>query len=368
MNNKDYYEILGVAKNASQEDIKKTYRKKAMKYHPDTNDGDKAKEEKFKEISEAYEILSDEQERAYYDRVGSSRKDASYYSPQHDDMSDIFSNFMGGFSMNAAEGFRWSFTDRNVSNMGSAFNRPDNVVTLRLSMANAIKGGRAKINLKRIIACDKCQGRGFNIIDETCSFCKGQGQVRRGSPNFSFSTPCTVCKGTGKKTEECDSCCGKRHSTKEESIVVKIPAGIQPSTKLKIENKGNEVYFGGKKVQGHTFVIIDYPSRENGVSIEMGDIHASVNVSFHLALDDSEITVNILGVKEIKLKLSHKHKSGHKYKVKGKGWTEGGHAFIKVFIDLPKKDISEESRQKLAKLTREVYGMHEGTFEPCDQG
>ena len=367
MSNENYYETLGIQRNASQEDIKKAYRKKAIKYHPDTNSGDKEKEEKFKQISEAYNVLSDEQEKAYYDRTGSPKKNGKQYRRhQAVNLEDLFGAMPNFANFNSGRGIK--FENGSFMNVGSQFNRPDNIITLQLSMANAIKGGKAKIHLQRLIACDECQGRGFSVCEKLCHYCNGEGHVRRGSRNISFTSPCTSCQGTGKKLEKCKSCGGKKHSTKEESIVIKIPAGLHPSTKLKIEDKGNEVYFGGKKVCGHTFVIVDYPTKENGVRIEMGDIYTAINVPFHLVLADAEIKVNILDIKEIKLKLSHRYKSGHQYRVESEGVVKSGNALIKVFIDIPEKDIGEDKRKELVNLTREIYGMHEGSFKPYNQG
>lgn len=355
---KDYYEILGVDKNATQEEIKKSYRKKAIKYHPDTNGGDKDKEEKFKEITEAYSVLSNENDRAYYDRTGRVKGDNDIWGGR----SDLFSH------NSMFSGFNFTFDNRGFRSNG-AFNKQDNTVTMRISLSNAIGGGKAKIKFERNIACSNCEGKGYVTQKSNCSSCGGKGQILSygGALRGSFSMPCPDCFGTGKNINRCSSCKGKKVYKKEETVILTIPPGIAQSSRLKLENKGNEVYYGGKKVCGHTFVLIDYPSEQDGVRYFMGDIYTSIVVPFYLVLSKKDVKVDILGIKTVNFTLDDHYKFGKEYKIKDNSNSNINNIFVKVFVDIPKNNFSEKELEKFNKLvsiSEEIYGKDEKTFRP----
>ena len=361
---KDYYQILGVEKDASQEEIKKAFRKKAMEFHPDKNQGDKEAEaeEKFKEASAAYEILSDDQERAYYDRVGSTKKETGGGRQRHSGFENI--NFNDIFGSNAGGSF--SFDSRRNPGYRPSM-QPDNRIVLNCSLKQIISGGKAKIKFDRKTSCSDCMGKGVITSEENCPGCGGNGFIQEARSNIIFRATCEKCHGYGKKSEKCGTCNGEGHTSSVEQVLLTVPAGIPPMTSLKLEGKGNTVHFGTNNqcVIGDTYIVINYQNKEDGVVINAGNIYTSVTVPFDLVLDNSEINVDILGKKKVKFNLDHKKRSGHNYVVKGSGSTDKNDAIIKVFIDLPQKEISEDKRKDLIKLMRETYGKPDTTFKPA---
>jgi len=178
---------------------------------------------------------------------------------------------------------------------------------------------------------------------------------------------CPKCSGSGKSLTQCTQCKGRAFYTKQERVLVQIPPGISPLTSLRLSGKGNEVYqFGNERKAGNTFVVIDYPVTQNGVRLDSGNIYASVHIPFNAILAEETITVDILGCKDIQLKLDSNKKSGHQYKVKSAGITKKQHAFIQVFIDSAENKLSDEDRQKLIKVMVEVYGMPNTRYGTTD--
>lgn len=344
----DYYELLGITKESDEETIKKAYRKKALQYHPDKNPGDKKAEDMFKKISEAYEILSDPNKKQQYDNGGDLN---SFFS----NSQDIFANFFGN------RGFNFSFND-------SAFQSPaipaDTKVMYRASLQEIISGSQIEIHLKRIKSCDKCFGHGRKNTNEKCSVCNGQKTKTVVIGNMMMSATCDACSGTGKKTEVCVHCKGAGGTMVMENISLTVPYGINPLTTLRLQGKGNETYINGQKTVGDAYIVIDYPLTYKGVTLQNGDIYASIKVPFTSALNEDEITVDILGCKNINFRLDSSYLSGHFYKIEHAGIKQHNNAHIKVFIDFPKNKISEENRQKLIKITREIYGESNNKFKP----
>jgi len=344
-NGKDYYKILGVEKNADEESIKKAYRNLAHKYHPDKNPNNKEAEEKFKEISEAYSTLSDSDAKQIYDNGGMR---AAHFDP--------FSSFTT--ASNIFGNMRFTVDNSFAVN-------PDNRIAYRIGMENIIKGGKAQIDFTRFIACDKCFGKGRINSKDKCRTCNGLGNVFFSvQNNVVFNTTCSECKGTGKKTDPCEKCGSTGFKKINEKLSVDIPAGLNPMSALRIKGKGNEVYYGGGKTVGDTYIIIDYPQNYKGITLRDGNIYASINATIDSVLAEEKIKVNILGCKEVEFKLDSSKNSGYLYKIEKQGITDDKHAFIKVFIDIPKNKISEEDKEKLVKLMRDVYGKPTTKYEP----
>jgi len=339
----DYYSALGLKRDADDGAIKKAYRKMAMKYHPDKNEGNKESEEKFKQVSEAYEILSDPQKKAFYDRNGfyeSGNKRQSHNNFRGN--ADIFSSFFGGNRQNQRR-------NRNMS--------PDNKFIYTTSLRDAIMGGKPSIDIKRHVACEECKGQGSFKTDEVCKACNGAGSSRQQMGNMLFETACGQCLGSGKHMEVCKKCNGESYTLENLKIELTIPAGIRPLTALKVKGQGNVIYVEDNKYIGDAYVVIDYPTSHDGVELDhMGNIHVSINVPFNTIMSDKKITVNILGCKTVKFKLNPDTKTGQRYRIKGHGARENTSVFIKVFVDVPEKHIDDEMRKSIVKSLEKAYG------------
>lgn len=369
--NKDYYAILEVEKTASPDDIKKSYRKLAMKYHPDKNHSKDA-ESKFKEINEAYEVLSDEKKRAYYDQYGVADNNRSGgFNSNFRDPREAFSHFSRFFGEDdeVSQMFfnmRSDLSSRNIRIRQRTIN-PDLRVICNIPLKDAIRGADIVVEVSRALACDSCQTTGFDTSKEpeTCPNCKGQGmRVGQVQGNIIIQQSCGNCGGSGRKLHACTKCNGNGYSESKETISVKIPKGLPPMTSLRLKNKGNITYQGNYKIEGSLFVVVDYPSEEDGIAMKDGELYATVRVPFNLMIAGDKIKVNFLNIKKIVFNLDSSKPSGYQYAIKDGGVESGKSAYIKVFADFPQNKISEDDRQKLIKVMREIYGDTPTTFKP----
>lgn len=251
---RDYYEVLEVTKTATVEEIKKAYRKKAVQYHPDKNPGDKAAEDKFKEAAEAYEVLSDEQKRAKYDRYGHEAPGGFGGFEGFSDPFDIFSQFagFGGFGGFGGGGQRGGRTNR-----GS-----DLRVKVKLSLKDIASGVEKKIKVNKFVSCSHCRGTGADggTAYETCSTCKGSGVTTRVVNTIlgqmQTQSTCTTCNGEGKIiTRKCSHCAGEGITREEEVISINIPAGVAEGMQLSMSGKGNAARHGG--VNGDLLIVVE---------------------------------------------------------------------------------------------------------------
>ena len=378
MAKKDYYNILGVKKDASADEIKKSYRKLARKYHPDVNPGDKAAEDKFKDLQEAYDVLSDEKKRKVFDRFG-------YYADNLDpDMPFGAGAGAGGAGASPGfdfSGFSWepssgsggssSFRDIFADLFGgggggtSARREPepprplpkrgrDIEMPLALSFEEAFRGLTTNITVNRSEQCSRCQGAGDTggpVVQ--CPTCNGTGQVMRAGGRLQFSAPCPDCEGTGRRREPCSQCHGKGTTPKTEQVKVKIPAGVDTGSRVRIPKKGH----GGR------------------LGAEPGDLYIITNVGKHRFLerkgDNVYITVPItvseaaLGAKievptvegKAQLKIPPGTESGQKFRLRERGFPSlrnpslRGDQFVEVKITLPKV-ISEETKELLREFEK----------------
>lgn len=355
---KDYYAILEVKKEANQEEIKTAYRGKALKYHPDRNKNSKESEEKFKEINEAYEVLSDEQKRSNYDQFGTADMGSGRFSSSFgdDQLFNMFARMQGNmFDGGGRNGIR----QRTIN--------PDIRAQATISLKDAIKGTEIVIEVSRAIACDTCHTTGYDTSKtaEQCTTCNGRGmRMGKMGGNVIFQQTCNACGGTGQNLKPCTNCSGNGYSSIKETISVKIPKGVLPMTLLKLKNKGNVTYQGNHKIEGSFFVVIDYPTEEDGIALRNGDLYATVKIPFNLMLSGEKIKINFFNSKKVALSLEPDKPSGYQYVIKDGGIENGKSAYIKVFADFPQNKISEEERQKLIKIMREIYGESTTTFQP----
>jgi molecular chaperone DnaJ len=367
-NKRDYYEVLGVNKNSSQDEIKKAYRKVAMQYHPDRNPGDKSAEDKFKEAAEAYEILNDPDKKAQYDRFGHNafgqgRGGAGGFSGGGMNMDDIFSQFGDIFG---DEGFGSFFGNRSGGGRKSGGNRGSNLrVKLKLNFEEMAKGASKTIKIKKYVKCSSCSGSGAkdkNSI-QTCGSCNGSGQVRRVQNTFlgqmQTVTTCPTCSGEGTTiASKCTSCKGEGRVYGEETVNIDIPAGVQEGMQLSVGGKGNIGERGGSF--GDLIVQIEeepHPQlQRDGLNVVF-DLH----ISFPDAVFGTHTEVPTIDGKA-KIKIPAGTQSGKIFRLKGKGFPhvnsyEKGDQLIHVNIWTP-QHVSDEEKTMLEKMNQST------NFEP----
>lgn len=241
MNKRDYYDVLGVDRRASQEEIKKTYRKLALKYHPDRNPGDKEAEEKFKEAAEAYEVLRDSEKRNIYDQFGHEGLQGTGFTG-FGGFDDIFSAFGDIFEDFFGFGTRRS-GQRTTTRPGA-----DLLYDMRISFAEAVFGTEQEIEIPTSETCEPCgaTGRKPGTDEQVCPMCQGQGQILQSQGFFRISTTCNRCGGQGRIiTNPCQSCNGSGRQKVNKKVLVKVPAGVDTGTRLRIPNRGESGYRGG---------------------------------------------------------------------------------------------------------------------------
>lgn len=361
MAKRDYYEILGVEKNASIQEIKKAYRKLALKYHPDKNPDDKAAEEKFKEAAEAYEVLSNEEKKAKYDRFGHAGMggSAGFGGGGGMNMEDIFSQFgdifgggAGGFS--GFGGFGGGGASR-----GRRANRGSNIrVKVNMSLKDIVNGVEKKIKVNKYVSCNTCSGSGAEGGSSgytTCNTCKGAGQVNRITNTFlgqmQTATACPTCGGDGKIiTDKCDTCHGDGIVKSDETIEIKIPAGVEGGMQLSVGGKGNMGARNG--VPGDLIVLIEeeeHPElKRDGLNI-LYDLY----ISFADAILGTEITVPTVNGKA-KIKIEPGTQGGKVLRLRNKGIPEvngyrTGDQLVNVNVWTP-QNLTKEEKQAVEKL------------------
>lgn len=350
MANKDYYAALGLEKGASDEEIKKAFRKLAIKYHPDKNQGNKEAENKFKEINEAYQVLSDPDKKAKYDMYGTVDFDGSGFGSggfggfDFSDMGgfgDIFDSFFGG---GGGGGRR-----KNGPQRGS-----DLEYTINLSFEEAVFGVEKEISVDRSEACEVCKGTGAKAgtSKKTCPTCNGQGQVRvqRQTPLGSFvsTSTCNTCGGTGTIIEEpCTSCHGRGHVRKTRKIKVNIPAGVDTGNVMPLRGQGNHGTNDGPP--GDLYIRINVAPSKKFVR-KGNDIYIDTHISMGKAALGTEITVATVDG-DVKYTIPSGTQSGTLFRLKGKGVPRvnssgRGDQYVKVIVDIP-KSLNEKQKEAL---------------------
>ena len=291
---RDYYEVLGVDRNANESDLKASYRKLALKYHPDRNPGDKEAEEKFKEASEAYEVLRDPQKRNIYDQFGHQGLEGSGFSG-FSGFDDIFSSFGGIFE--EFFGFSSGRRSRSRTQRGA-----DLRYDLTLSFMEAAFGTETKINLEKMETCPSCEGTKCEpgTQPDTCWQCNGTGQVSRNQGFFTVRTTCYQCNGSGQTIPHpCKNCTGNGQIRVSKKVTVKIPAGVDNGSRLRLTGEGEAGAYGGRPGDLYVFIHVeshDFFERDNT------DIICQVNISFvQAALGDTIAIPTLNGNKQLKI-------------------------------------------------------------------
>jgi molecular chaperone DnaJ len=366
MSKRDYYETLGVNQDATEKEVKKAYKKLAMKYHPDRTQGDKSKEETFKEVKEAYEILNDDQKRAAYDQYGH----AAFEQGGHgggggqgggfgQDFGDIFGDIFGG-----GGGGR----GRQRQQRGS-----DLRYNVELSLEDAVKGKSLEIKVPTYVSCDPCDGSGAKpgTSAKTCSTCHGHGQVQMRQGLFAVQQTCPTCSGKGKViSDKCTSCRGQGRVEKTKTLSVKIPAGVDTGDRIRLSGEGEAGEHGAGA--GDLYVQVNVRDHEIFVRDE-NHLYCEVPISFVTAALGGDIEVPTLGGK-VKLKVPKETQTGKMFRLRGKGVksvrsSTTGDLMCKVVIETPvnlsgdQADLLRQLEEKMASSSKKHSPKESGFFD-----
>jgi molecular chaperone DnaJ len=349
----DYYEVLGVSRDASDQELKSAYRKLAMKYHPDRNPGDHAAEEKFKEASEAYQVLSDADKRAAYDRYGHAGVSGaggpggfSGFSGSVD-LGDIFGDIFGEM-FNMGGGQQRQSRQRRGDDL-----RYD----LSIDFEDAIFGTEKEVRIRRHEVCTSCKGTGSasGRGPSTCPQCQGRGQIRYQQGFFSVARPCSACGGAGAiVTDPCPSCRGETRVTKEFKLNVKVPSGVEEGTRIRYAGEGDAGRSGGPS--GDLYIVLsvrphDFFERSGN------DLHCVIPISFPQAALGAEIEVDGIDGK-VALRIPEGTQSGKELRVRGRGVPHlndkgRGDLVIQVIVQIPKK-LTRAQRDLVSQLAESM--------------
>lgn len=353
MTKRDYYEILGVERNASPEEIKKAYRKVALKYHPDKNPDNKAAESKFKEAAEAYEVLSHAETRQQYDRFGHAGVRGPEGRGPEMNMEDIFMQFSDIFGSRSGSPFESFFRQGQQR----AHKGTDLRIKLKLSLKEVADGIEKKIKIKRYTACDTCGGNGAKdgTAIATCDVCKGTGQTRKVTNTMlgqvMTAAPCSACHGEGKTiSAPCTTCQGEGRLLKEEMLSLQIPAGVSNGMQLSMAGKGNVPTRGG--VPGNLLILIEEKA-DDLLKREDNNVHYNLYISIIDAALGSEAEVPTIGGK-VKIKIPAGTQSGKVLRLRGKGISDinsygKGDQLIHVHVWTPQQ-LTKAEHEMLTSL------------------
>ncbi|MGC8927351.1 MAG: molecular chaperone DnaJ [Myxococcota bacterium] len=357
---RDYYEVLGVSRSADIKEIKSAYRRLAFQYHPDRNPGDKEAEEKFKEASEAYEVLSDPQKREIYDRYGHEGLKGTGFH-QYSDIDDIFSSFSDIFE--DFFGFSTVRGGRRHRSRGADITRK-----IDITLEEAAKGVEKEIEIERLSICSNCNGSGSKpgTHPQTCPVCHGRGQVSTRAGFMVISTTCNRCRGMGTViVERCEICSGSGTVPQKKSLKVKIPAGVDSGMQLRLSGEGESAPSHGRA--GDLYLVINVV-QEEGLERDGEDIHSPVNISYIEAILGTTLKIKtIWGEKEIEIKPGTQPDETIRIPEYGmprlNGYGKGDH-IIHIKVNIPKKISAEEERllRELAELSNIKTGKKSRGF------
>jgi molecular chaperone DnaJ len=366
---RDYYEILSVQRNASGDEIKRSYRKLAIKFHPDKNPDDPHAEEKFKELGEAYDVLIDEQKRAAYDRYGHAAFAQGGRGGGFHDPFDIFREVFGSAG-GGGGGIFETFFGGGAAQADGSQRGSDLRYDMQITLEEAAFGVEKEIEVRKADACDKCQGSGAapGSGAVTCPTCRGRGQVVSSRGFFQVSQTCPRCRGLGEVIERpCDVCNGEGRAEKTSRIKTKIPAGIAHGSRLRSADNGEAGIRGGG--QGDLYIVVhikEHPIFQR----EDDNLFCEVPISFTLAALGGEVPVPTLEGKA-SLKVPAGTQSGQTFRLRGKGVVhvngrERGDLFARLLVEVPSR-LNDEQRQKLEEFAalcgEDNTPLHKSFFE-----
>ena len=349
---RDYYEVLGVARGASEQEIKSSYRKLAMQFHPDRNPNNPDAEEKFKEATEAYAVLADGEKRALYDRFGhagvSNAGGGGFDASAFQDLTDIFGDFFGFGDIFGGGGRRRGRAERGA----------DLREDVNLEFEEAVFGTETKVVVRRHESCEECRGSGAapGKAPVACRSCAGRGQVRYQQGFFSIARTCPTCQGTGSViTDPCQKCKGEGRILRQKTVETKVPAGVEDGTRIRFNGLGEAGAFGGPA--GDLYVVLHV--KEHAFFERDGnDLHCVVPISFTQAALGAEIRVPTLEGEQI-LKVPDGTQSGTTLRLRGKGVPVlNGHGKGDLFVE-----VRIQTPGKLSKRQRELLQELEGTLQ-----
>lgn len=349
MSKRDYYEVLGVAKGAGERDIKKAYKKLAMKYHPDRAQGDKSLEEKFREVQEAYEILSDDRKRAAYDQYGHAGVDPSRgggagAADFGDIFGDVFGDIFGG----------------GRGRQSRARQGADLRYNLEMSLEEAVRGKEVEIRVPTLVECETCHGSGAKkgTSPTTCPTCKGNGQVQMRQGFFAVQQTCPTCSGKGKIiSDPCSPCRGQGRVEKTKTLSVKVPPGVDTGDRIRLSSEGEAGEHGAPA--GDLYVQVHV--REHHIFTRDGNnLYCEVPLGFTTAALGGEIEVPTLDGK-VKLKITPETQTGKMFRLRGKGVKSVrsgaiGDLMCKVEIETP-VNLSSKQKELLEEFEKSINGQ-----------
>lgn len=356
MSKRDFYEILGVSKTASDDELKKAYRKLAMQLHPDRNPGDKKAEEKFKEASHAYDILSDPQKRAAYDRMGHAAFEGGMGGGGggaggfdfSGSFSDIFEDLFGG---------AFGGGGRGRGGASQAARGADMRYNLQISLEEAFKGKQESIKVTTAVACEVCSGTGAEkgSKPEMCPTCHGAGRVRASQGFFTVERTCATCQGSGKIIKNpCKHCAGTGRVRKEKTLSVNIPAGVEEGTRIRLAGEGEVGARGGQAGDLYIFLSVKpHPIFER----DGADIHCHVPIKMTTAIMGGSVEMPTIDGGRVKVTIPEGTQAGHQFRIKGRGMSvlrssHRGDMYLHAQIETPTK-LSKKQRDLLKEFEKE---------------
>jgi molecular chaperone DnaJ len=361
MSKRDYYEVLGVEKGADDKEIKKAYKRLAMKYHPDRTQGDKAMEEKFKEVQEAYEILSDDQKRAAYDNYGHAGVDPNRGGGGGGaDFNDIFGDVFGDIFGGGRRG------GQSRAQRGS-----DLRYNLELNLEDAVRGKSVEIKVPTWVSCDVCDGSGAKkgTQAKNCPTCHGAGQVTMRQGFFAVQQTCPTCSGRGKIIPDpCTKCHGDGRVEKTKTLSVKIPAGVDTGDRIRLAGEGEAGQFGAPA--GDLYVQVHV--KDHPIFVRDGNnLYCDVPISFSTAALGGEIDVPTLDGR-VKLKIPAETQTEKMFRLRGKGVQSVrgggvGDLVCKVVVETP-VNLSDKQKDLLRQLDESWGGDSEAKHRPKSKG